>query len=156
MGKGPVTKCSFQPKRERYALKKLARTAALTVLANFFLRGDLSKSYFATGPSISPFVIVDRCGAALPKALWRQSERRSKFFCRQTLKNVTRYKNLVRSYHCLNTRPTRCFPHLVGLFCTEGSASYRLIHFFSAVSLAVIDVINDGAAQFQQFPILVG
>ena len=78
------------------------------------------------------------------------------FFCRQTLKNVTRYKNLVRSYHCLNIRPTRCFPHLVGLFCTEGSASYRLIHFFSAVSLAVIDVINDGAAQFQQFPILVG
>ena len=36
MGKGPVTKCSFQPKREIYALKKLAKTAALTVLANFF------------------------------------------------------------------------------------------------------------------------
>ena len=36
MGKGPVTKCSFPPKRERYSLKKLVKTAALTVLANFF------------------------------------------------------------------------------------------------------------------------
>ena len=36
MGKGLVTKCSFQPKREICALKKLVKTAALTVFANFF------------------------------------------------------------------------------------------------------------------------
>ena len=146
----------FSAQAGKIRIKKVSENRRLDSSCQLFLQADFSKFYFATDPSISPFVIVDRCGAALPKALWRQSERRSKFFCRQTLKNVTRYKNLVRSYHCLNTRPTRCFPHLVGLFCTEGSASYRLIHFFSAVSLAVIDVINDGAAQFQQFPILVG
>ena len=36
MGKGPVTKCSFPPKLERYALKKLAKTVKAAVLANFF------------------------------------------------------------------------------------------------------------------------